>query len=76
MISQIRIFQYVRWLLMKVLFLFEQEHLGTVQTLKPLILLTQLHKLELNAFRPIAQIAGWNVLQSLMCTGDLSDSNV
>ena len=27
-------------------------------------------------FRPIAQIAGWNVLQSLMCTGDLSDSNV
>jgi uncharacterized membrane protein YraQ (UPF0718 family) len=25
---------------------------------------------------PIAQIAGWNVLQSLMCTGDLSDSNV
>ena len=27
-------------------------------------------------FRPIAQIAGWNVLQSLMYTGDLSDSNV
>jgi hypothetical protein len=27
-------------------------------------------------FWPIAQIAGWNVLQSLMCTGDLSDSNV
>lgn len=31
---------------------------------------------ESTRFRPIAQIAGWNVLQSLMCTGDLSDSNV
>ena len=27
-------------------------------------------------FRPIAQIAGWNVPLSLMYTGDLSDSNV
>ena len=27
-------------------------------------------------FRPIAQIAGWNVPLSLMYTGDLSNSNV
>ena len=27
-------------------------------------------------FRPIAQIAGWNVPLSLMYTSDLSDSNV